>query len=276
MGKQAKGEFCMINSAMKNFILLFIVTLIALGCCGEYKLKAASLTAQKNRLLNENAEHQKRIEGMKAYSKMLEDELAKLGVDMDALADKHRAALSNLDSNQQLLDEIRQKQVTEQKRIEVMKNMLSKFKALIDAKKLKVKIRNGSMVIEMPSAILFPSGIADLSEDGQETLRTVANVLATIGDRKFQVAGHTDNAPKKYMKFKNNWELSSARALSVVQFLQENNVPPKFLSAAGYGENQPISDNKTEGGMAQNRRIEITLMPNMGELPDLSSLQNLL
>jgi chemotaxis protein MotB len=74
-------------------------------------------------------------------------------------------------------------------------------------------------------------------------------------------------------KFPSNWELSTARAVSVVTFLQEMGVNPAYLAAAGYGEYNPAADNTSEDGKAQNRRIEITLMPNLNELPDLSDLE---
>jgi chemotaxis protein MotB len=152
--------------------------------------------------------------------------------------------------------------------------MLAKFKALIEGGKLKVKIKNGKLMLELPSAILFPSGKAVLSEQGEQTLTEVAAVLATISGREFQVAGHTDNVPLgKGSKFKSNWHLSTARAVAVVSFLQDMGVAPTQLSAAGYSEYQPTADNDSDEGKAMNRRIEITLMPNLDELPDLSDLE---
>ncbi len=152
--------------------------------------------------------------------------------------------------------------------------MLEKFKALIEGGKLKVKIKGGKMMLELPSAILFESGKADLSEMGKATLSEVAAVLVDIPDREFQVAGHTDNVPIKSNKFPSNWELSTARAVEVVKFLQAMGVQPTSLSAAGYAEYKPSVGNDTEDGKAQNRRIEIILMPNLDELPDLSSLES--
>jgi len=158
-------------------------------------------------------------------------------------------------------------------RLETLKNMLVKFKNLIAAGKLKVKIKEGKMFLELPSAILFPSGRATLSEEGKATLTEVAAVLTQIQGREFLVAGHTDNVPIQNPKYPSNWELSTARAVAVVKFLQEMGVDPHNLAAAGYSEYQPAVDNSTEEGRAQNRRIEITLMPNLNELPDLSDLE---
>jgi chemotaxis protein MotB len=130
------------------------------------------------------------------------------------------------------------------------------------------------MVVEMSSSVLFPTGSAELSEMGRVTLSELAAVLMGIADRNFQVAGHTDNVPISSGRYDDNWELSTGRALTVVRFLQEVGVDPTRLAAVGYGEYQPVAENTTEYGKEQNRRIEIVLMPNLDELPDLSALES--
>jgi chemotaxis protein MotB len=80
--------------------------------------------------------------------------------------------------------------------------------------------------------------------------------------------------PIKSRRFPSNWELWTARAVTVARFLADKGVPPTRLSAAGYAESQPVASNDTPEGRAQNRRIEIVLMPNLDELPDLSSLES--
>lgn len=162
------------------------------------------------------------------------------------------------------------------KRMETFKKMLERFRSMVESGKLKIKIVNNKMLVEMASAILFPSGSAKLSKEGETALTEVAQILATIPDRNFQVAGHTDNVPIKNKRFKSNWALSSARAVAVVHHLIENGVAMENVSAAGYAETQPVASNDEEEGRAQNRRIEIVLQPNLDELPDLSSLESLI
>jgi len=186
---------------------------------------------------------------------------------------RYKKAQENLANQQKLIDDMRRKQAQAQKRLDTLKNMLSKFKSLIEGGKLKVRIRNGKLMLELPSAIMFDSGKAALSADGKSTLSEVAAVLSKIRKREFQVAGHTDNDPITSGKFSSNWELSTARAVSVVKFLQERGMNPKALSAAGYSEYMPTAKNDSKEGKARNRRIEIILMPNLDELPDLSSLE---
>jgi len=168
------------------------------------------------------------------------------------------------------LAELRRQKEAAEKRIAAYKALQDKFRALVDTGKLQVVFRNGQMTIKLPSGILFPSGSADLSKGGQGALADVVKILLEFKDRRFMVAGHTDDQPIKTREFPNNWYLSTARANSVVQFMIKQGFPSKALGAAGYGEFDPVADNKTEPGREQNRRIEIILVPNLEELPSLT------
>lgn len=240
---------------------------------GEVEANNAALSAEKGSLENQNTELedekaklQEEIKKCKKQIAKLEDKLKNLDIGKEELS-------KELKNKKNLLLELRKREAKAQKRLATMKRMLTQFKNLIKAGKLNVKIKRGKMVLELPSAVLFESGKAGLSKDGQETLKEVAKVLTKIKNREFQVAGHTDTVPIKSAKYKSNWELSTERAVTVVQFLQDNNINPKFLSAAGYSQYQPEATNKTDEGKALNRRIEITLMPDLDELPDLSDLE---
>ena len=118
-------------------------------------------------------------------------------------------------------------------RNQIYEEVLSRFRSLIDAGRLSVSIARGRMVINLPQDILFASGSADLGADGRRTLAEVAQVLAEFDDRRFQVEGHTDDRPIATTQFPSNWELSAARALSVVKLLVNNGVPAENLSGAG-------------------------------------------
>ena len=168
------------------------------------------------------------------------------------------------------LGELRRQHEQAEKRIAAYKALQDKFKKLVDTGKLQVVFRNGQMTLKLPSGILFPSGSAALSKGGETALADVVKILLDFKDRRFIVAGHTDNEPIKTAEFKNNWYLSTARANSVVQFMIKQQFPPKDLAAAGYGEFDPVADNKTEPGREQNRRIEIILVPDLAELPQLT------
>ncbi len=180
---------------------------------------------------------------------------------------------ANLEELQRAFDEARRLQEQQAARLAAYRRTYERFRAMIEAGRLRVRFDRGRMVVEMASAILFPSGSAELSELGQRTISELAAILSGIHDRSFQIAGHTDNVPISSARYRSNWELSTARALTVVRFLQDVGVDATRLAAVGYGEHQPIADNATEDGRANNRRIEVILMPNLDELPDLSSLE---
>jgi chemotaxis protein MotB len=110
--------------------------------------------------------------------------------------------------------------------------------------------------------------------EGQKALTKVAQVLNGVSDRAFLVAGHTDNVPIKTARYPSNWELSTERAVNVVQLLiKKGGMSPKVLSAAGYSEHDPVVPNTDEKNRAQNRRIEIVLQPNLSDLPSLDDLR---
>jgi chemotaxis protein MotB len=137
---------------------------------------------------------------------------------------------------------------------------------MIDAGQLKVALRNGHMVIQLANDVLFDSGRTDIKPTGQVAIKQVAVILKTIPDRHFQVAGDTDNVPIQTSLFPSNWELSTRRAVEVVRLLVAQGLRPEALSAAGYGEFDPIAPNDTAQNRQRNRRIEITLEPNINEL----------
>ena len=145
----------------------------------------------------------------------------------------------------------------------IYEEVLGRFRSLIDAGRLSVSIVRGRMVINLPQDILFASGSADLGMDGRETLSEIATVLGEFDDRTFQVEGHTDDDPISTAQFPSNWELSAARALSVVKLLVDRGVSQELVSGAAYGEFQPLATNQTEEGQRLNRRIEIVMLANL-------------
>jgi chemotaxis protein MotB len=244
---------------------LFAIVLISTGCGIPQEQYDADIAALKAAIDNSKEEAGRanmelaRIRNDKAG---LEAELRGLNAELERLANES-------DANARLAEQAK-------KRLQTFRNMLERFRAMVKSGKLKIKIVNNKMLVEMASAILFDSGKAELSEEGEAAITEVAGILMTIPDRTFQVAGHTDNIPIKNRHFKSNWDLSSARAVAVVSHMIEGGVAMEAVSAAGYAETQPVSSNDTEEGKAQNRRIEIVLQPNLDELPDLSSLEKMI
>lgn len=210
----------------------------------------------------------------------LQEQFTTLQGENSTLTDRLRAAGQDvartegeLTASRQREEELRRRQQQQEARLATYRNMLSQFRSMISSGQLRVRVVRGRMVIELPAGILFDSGRAELRTEGQNVLRQVASVLAQIRDRDFLVAGHTDNQQiSRGGRYEDNWDLSSARAINVVRFLGQNGVTTQHLGAAGYAEFQPARENDTDVNRAQNRRVEIILMPNIEELPDLSSL----
>nr|WP_315024504.1 flagellar motor protein MotB [uncultured Aminipila sp.] len=145
---------------------------------------------------------------------------------------------------------------------------LKELKADIDAKLQKenmsgsvtTSIDKRGLVISFNNAILFESGSAEIKKENEYALLEVADMINNLNNY-IRIEGHTDNVPMHSEVYPSNWELSTARAVSVVQlFINQCNVPPEKLVAVGYGEYRPVADNSTAEGRTKNRRIDIIVL----------------
>lgn len=115
-----------------------------------------------------------------------------------------------------------------------------------------------TLTFRLDDAVLFNTGEAELRGSGEEALDELVPILQRTGAR-LSVEGHTDDRPIATERFPSNWELSAARASSVLRYLNEQGIDKQRMRAIGYGEIRPIADNGTAEGRAENRRVEITL-----------------
>lgn len=118
--------------------------------------------------------------------------------------------------------------------------------------------------VTIEDQILFPEGQATLSKSGKAILDRLAPTLGQATDHRIEVEGYTDSVPigrHLRSKYKTNWELSAARAASVVEYLQKKGIDPSRMTAAGHGQYQPTADNASADGRAENRRTDIDLVP---------------
>jgi chemotaxis protein MotB len=231
---------------------------------------AEALAAQRDKTLSGSEagahELQAKLDGAIAENNELRKELARLGKDANALLAQKGMLATALESAKARLEELRKAQAAADARAALFKQLALKFQKMIDAGELKVTLRNGRMVIQMANDVLFDSGQTEIKPAGKAALAQVGEVLRTIQNRRFQVAGDTDNVPIQTTLFPSNWELSTRRAVEVVHFLVSQGVRADALSAAGYGEFDPIASNDSPQGRTRNRRIEIALQPNIDEL----------
>jgi chemotaxis protein MotB len=255
-------------------LLGFLIILSGCVTQGTYDLLQAEHESTKTKLGKELtdtraalAREQQKVRELEAREKDMQAKLDEL----DKAYGKTKTDKTALES---ALAELRKRKDETEARVAEFKALLDKFKALIDAGKLKVRIREGRMVVELATDILFPSGSATLSKEGKAAIVEVAGLLQSISGRKFQIEGHTDNVPLSGKGgWKTNWELASARALTVLHTMTDAGLPADRISAASYGDSMPAVPNDTPENKAANRRIEIVLVPDLSSLPGFDELQ---
>lgn len=143
--------------------------------------------------------------------------------------------------------------------------LLEQLRPLMQRGLLTVANDDDRTTVQMKAEVLFPSGSAELSQSGRETVAEVARILRRqTPDAYWQVEGHTDNEPIATKEFPSNWHLGAARAIAVLQVMLANGMDKHKISAATFGEFTPVSSNDTAAGRANNRRIELVLLPEVG------------
>lgn len=231
-----------------------VVALVSLSCVSKSKYE--SLEAAKNQETEARAKTEAQVRAEAAQKQKLAEALSKTEAEKQAELEKQR----------QLMAEIEKRQAEIDRRDAQLKNLSDKLKALTDAGKLKVRVSDGRLVIDLPSDILFSSGSARLSKDGKATIVEIGKTLAEVKDQRFQVEGYTDNEAIQTAVFPSNWDLAAARALTVLKTLLTAGMDPARISAASYGEQRPVASNDSKEGRSLNRRIEIAMLPNLSEI----------
>jgi chemotaxis protein MotB len=177
------------------------------------------------------------------------------------------AAAAEAERQRQVASKLAEEKSALQKRSAEYEALASSLDQEIKAGRIQLTELQGKVTVRMAERVLFPSGSATISIDGKQTLQKVGEAFKGVKGRIIRVEGHTDNVPIHTERFPSNWELSAARAIAVVRYLQDRGVDPAVLGAAGYAEFQPIAPNDTADGRAQNRRIEISLAAPPAALP---------
>jgi chemotaxis protein MotB len=190
-------------------------------------------------------------------------ELDKLSTDLG----KNKETLAQREARLKQLESILKRQDSLLQRLNnSVKNALLGF----SPEELTVEMRDGKVYVSLSDKLLFKSGNANVETKGKEALKKLAEVLNKNNDVSIAIEGHTDNVPIRTLQYKDNWDLSAARATNVVRLLtDEYGMEAKRLTAAGRGEFSPVADNATNEGKAKNRRTEIVLSPKLEELMKL-------
>lgn len=263
---------------MSRGLLMLFLAVTACVPKGKYDdevLKNQELTDQMNKLNATLAERDSSLGQLQRTRDTLQGELEESRRKLSEKVAETGALQSDIQQMQRALRELEERKAVADEALAAFRDLVSRFQSMIDAGTLRVKVIEGRMVVELATDILFPPGAATLSNEGKAAIAEVAAVLASIPDREYQVAGHTDDVPIANDRFPSNWHLGAARAIAVSQLLVESGLPPERLSASSYAEYRPADTNKTREGRVNNRRIEIVIMPDLSKMPGYDELQKL-
>lgn len=220
----------------------------------------------------------------------LDADRAKLARDLDQLRDmldKGNAEASrmlqelqrnqaDLEERSQRVEELESLLKAREEAIAAIRRQVSDALLGFEGKGLTISTRDGKVYVSMEDKLLFRSGSYEIGRDGEKAVRDLAKVLVANPDINVMVEGHTDDVrytPNAYLK--DNLDLSAKRATTVVRLLLENKeIAPERIVAAGRGESLPVAEGKTAEARAKNRRTEIILTPKYDELMKLMETTN--
>lgn len=168
-----------------------------------------------------------------------------------------QAAISVTENSNKIENQIK----SEETKLEEVKAQVDKYLEQNGLKSsVNTKIDERGLVVSLNDTMFFDTGRADIKLESQKKIIEIGKILNQL-DNYIRIEGHTDNIPIKNSQYPSNWQLSSARASNVTEFLINNcGIVPQRFSAVGYGEYRPILDNSTEEGRARNRRVDIIIV----------------
>lgn len=270
------------------FILpLLAATLLVTGCASKKDLE--NCQTENRELTNNYMTAKEQLAAAQARVTSLEEQLAQ---QKKNYADLHKSldkSLLNTSSNNinisKLVDQINESNQYIRHLVEVksksdslnmvLTNNLTRSLSREELKEVDVQVLKGVVYISLADNMLYKSGSYEINDRAAETLSKIAKIIMDYKDYDVLVEGNTDNVPvnqnSPLMKnIRNNWDLSTLRASSVVQFLQSHyGVDPKRMTAGGRGEYNPLTSNNTEVGKQRNRRTQIIITPKLDQFMDL-------
>jgi chemotaxis protein MotB len=212
----------------------------------DLQAQRSALEGERNSLQQEKTSLEQQKTSLQQDKAALEQEQAKLRAQNEALESQRSQLLSAGKQSQAQYDAL-----------------VADLNQEVQKGQLQVRRYKDMLTVDVAEQLFFDSGRAALKDTGKEVLKKVADAMKSYEDKAIRVVGHTDNVPitKGLQKvFPSNWELSAARATTVVRFLQDAGIAPERLLATGRAEYAPVAPNDSPEGRQKNRRIEITLI----------------
>lgn len=262
---------------MKKPVLIIASLLLCMSAlltsCGPGK-KLMMSEAKVDKLQKENANVLNQLITCNAQVKNLTDEKASLQNenslvenDLKALASRSKMTIADQTRRLNTLQDMIQKQKDIMTRLQ---NSIAEALMNYKTDELSVYIKNGNVYVSMEEKLLFKSGSDVVDPKGKEALKSLAAVLNNTRDVSVMIEGHTDNIPIKTKLFEDNWDLSTARATSIVRILTKDyGFASERITASGKGQFQPVKSNETPEGRSGNRRTEVILSPDLKDLFEL-------
>jgi chemotaxis protein MotB len=254
----------------RGLAALLVVALVAPGCLVRQSTYEAEV-ARGESLGRELEARETRIGELERRNRDLQKSGEMLELERKALDRERLGLLEELEGmrtgNEDLRIALEQEKLVREKRETQIASLHGSYEELVEALEAElsagqIEIDNlrGRLQVRALEKILFATGSAQVKPEGRRVLDSVAQAISRLPG-EIRVEGHTDPVPISSERFPSNWELSVARATSVVRYLIERGVAEQRLSAAGYAYHRPIADNDSAEGRARNRRIEIVLVP---------------
>jgi len=255
---------------MYRIILLSMVLLIPLAGCGVNK-DIHEAVVQESELLSTQLEATKgEVTQRDARIVELETEVSVRDKQLSALSLSGDEALQEIEKMQREIISLKGEKTAKEKEAaetkDTYESLIGELQGEISRGEVKITQAVDRLTVNLVDKILFDSGQTEIKGAGLEVLARLGDILKEVQDKQIRIEGHTDNVPigsgKLRKNFPTNWELSTRRATNVVRYLQEKvGIDPTLLSASGYAEFRPVASNDTAESMAENRRIEIVLLP---------------
>lgn len=247
---------------MRNIIIILSIFLFA-GCGTTKQLKE-----ENKGLASKTATLKSEIDKLVAENSTLSTKNSSLDSSIKKLEGKNKTCAASLKTSNAELTKVKSYYSAYKAKLTKMKTELAvAFPNNLNDENFSLREDDGRLIITIPNSILYPRGSADFSSDALGVIQKLSKVFKSNQDLQILVEGHTDETPlKKGSKYKDNWDLSVARAVKIVRQFELYGVHPQRLTAAGRGYFAPINKSATEEARAMNRRTEIIIRPKIAEL----------
>jgi chemotaxis protein MotB len=258
------------KNAIHSPVFLFLILSLIFTSCGPGK-KLLSSEAKVDRLQRDSTnthsqlnDCNEKVKNINLAKTSLQNEYTLVQNDLKVLSTESKMTIANQAKRLKTLQDVIQSQ---KDLMAKLKNSIADALMKYKSDELYVYTKDGNVYVALEEKLLFKSGSDVVDLKGKEALKSLATVLNNTKDITVMIEGHTDNVPIKTNMFKDNWDLSTARATSIVRILTiDNGFDPVRITASGRGQFHPVKTNESDEGRSGNRRTEIILSPDLNEI----------